>query len=384
MDERTICTPELKVTFGEPRTISSAATAAGEHMYPMLWRLRDGTLLLDYHVDLDIHAARRVCLRSMDNGKTWDLDPPRVLREEAMVQFRDGTVLAYDPRTRAVAPGSKRAKGIAYRSRDGGRTFHGPLEITVNMPKACVLPGPDADGRPYDAPGYVYPVERIGGELCFWREGLELPDGSVLATPSGWFEGDSRDRCIAMISEDQGLTFDYVSTVAYEQEPAPERGGYAESALSWTSAGDILCMMRIGSCPSHECNWPEPGQIRLGRCTGTPMHQARSSDYGRTWSKPESVGVCSVDPDLVLMSSGVLACSYGRPGNFIMFDPTGTGEGWQEPILVQWDGGLTGYTGTREIAPGRLLHVYDDKHLDDVSGQVANCLRAVEITVERP
>ena len=83
------------------------------------------------------------------------------------------------------------------------------------------------------------------------------------------------------------------------------------------------------------------------------------------------------------MCNGVLACSYGRPGNFIMFDPTGTGDDWQEPILVQWEGGVTGYTGTREIAPGKLLHVYDAKCVDEVTGAVANCLRGIEITVER-
>ena len=387
MNQRTTCTPELKVTLGKPWTIASAGVAGGKHIFPMLWRLRDGTLLLGYHIDLDICRARRVCLRSVDNGKTWTLDPPRVLREDAMVQLRDGTVLVYDGHTHAVTPGSKQAKGVAYHSRDGGRTFQGPIEVTVNMPKACVLPGPDKAGRPYGAPEYRGPVDGIGEELCFWGEGLELPDGSVLATSHVYFEGDPSSREVAVISKDQGLTFDCVSTVGHDQNRrrgGPDRyEGYSEGALSWTSAGDILCMMRIGQCPSRECNWPAPGQIRLGQCKGTPMHQARSSDYGRTWSKPTSVGVCSVDPDLALMSNGVLVCSYGRPGNFIMFDPTGTGDHWQEPILVQWGGGATGYTGIREIAPGKLLHVYDDKCVDEVSGGVANCLRGIEITVER-
>lgn len=369
--------------MSKPWTISSAARVGGMHSYPMLWRLRDGTLLLDYHIDPDICEARRVCLRSVDNGRTWTKDPPRAVREEAIVQLRDGTVLAYDPRTRAAAPGATQAKGVAYRSRDGGRTFAGPVEITVNLPRPCVLPGPDADGRPYGSPGYVYAADGIGGEPVLWREGLELPDGSVLAPVCAWFAGDSHLRLVATVSKDGGITFDYVTTIAYDHEPRPGLEGFSESALSWTSDGAILCMIRIGSCKSDACNWPAPGQLRLGQCRGLPMYQVRSRDHGRTWSKPVSVGVCSVDPDLVLMSNGVLVCSYGRPGNFIMFDPTGTGEAWQEPILVLWDGGITGYTGTREISPGKLLHVYDEKCLDEDSGQVANCLRAVEITVER-
>ena len=357
MDKRTICTSELKVTIGQPRIISSSARAEGEHIYPMLWRLYDGALLLSYHLDRDINLARRACLRSVDNGETWSLDPPRVAREEAMIQLRDGTVLVLDYITAATAPGSKQSRGSMCRSRDRGKTFEGPIEVTVNMPRhAGTIP------------------ERHGSDdfeyaMVFWREGLEMPDGSLLAAMYGWWAEDVRFRSVVAVSKDQGLTFDYLSTVGYDPDSVFAAGtrneGFNESALSWTSAGDILCMMRIG------------------QLEGQPLHQARSSDYGRTWSKPASVGVCSVDPDLVLMSHGVLACSYGRDGNFIMFDPTGTGESWQEPILVQWEGGLTGYTGTREIAPGKLLHVYDAKCLDEVSGQVANCLRGVEISVER-
>ena len=44
-----------------------------------------------------------------------------------------------------------------------------------------------------------------------------------------------------------------------------------------------------------------------------------------------------------------LSCSVGRPGNSIMFDPTGTGDNWEKSIVVYW-GGLTGYTCMLEIA----------------------------------
>ena len=91
----------------------------------------------------------------------------------------------------------------------------------------------------------------------------------------------------------------------------------------------------------------------------------------------------SVDPDLVLMSNSVLACSYGRPGCWLMLDETGTGRKWGKPIQV-FDGVSTCYTGIREIEPGKLLYVYDAVNFDDGTGHgQANCLRAVEITVKR-
>ncbi len=362
---------DLKITIGEPWTISNSVIGEGEHIYPDLWQLQDETLLLDYHLDPDIDPARRACLRSLDKGKTWTPDPPRTIREEAIVQLRDGTVLAYNGHAFPVTPGSKQSKGTMFHSHDGGKTFEGPVEITVNMPKACrdPIPAPDPKYRHYIA-------------MVPWRSILELPDGSLLAFFYGFWEGDTKYRAVAARSTDQGLTFDYLATIGYDSNPELGRyfEGYNEGIFSWTSDGDILCVMRVGSFHS--------------------LRQARSTDYGKTWSEPvildpdldpesqhtasgpEDVGVASVNPDMLLMSNGVLACSFGRPGNSIMFDPTGTGENWQKPIMVWW-GGLTGYTCMQEIAPGKLMYVYDAPDVDDASGKEANCLRGVEITVER-
>ena len=358
---------ELKIVVGEPWTISNSVSAEGEHIYPDLWRLQDGTLLLDYHLDPDIDPARRACLRSVDNGKTWTPDPPRVVREEALVQLRDGTVLAYNGHAFPVTPGSKQSKGSMFRSRDGGQTFEGPIEVTFNMVKASREPIPKPD-----------PKYELYVAVVLWRSILELPDGSLLALLFSFFEGDTKYRTVTAISTDQGLTFDYLSTIGYD--PSPDLGryfeGFNEGVLSWTTEGDILCVVRVGSFHS--------------------LRQTRSTDYGKTWSEPiildpdldseeqnalagpKKAGVNSVDPDLLLMSNGVLACSFGRPGNSIMFDPTGTGRNWQKPIMVFW-GGLTGYTCMQEIAPGKLLYIYDAPDDDD---RAVHCLRGVEITVE--
>ncbi len=361
----------MKITIGEPWTISNSVTGEGEHIYPDLWKLQDGTLLLDYHLDHDMCPARRACLRSVDNGKTWTPDPPRVVREEAVVQLRDGTVLAYNGHAFPVTPGSKQSKGSMFRSADGGKTFEGPIDVTVNMPRANREPIPPPD------PKYEHYIAMV-----FWRSILELPDGNLLAFMYGWWEGDTKYRAVAAISRDRGLTFDYLSTIGYD--PNPDLGeyyeGFDEGILSWTAAGDILCVARVGSFHS--------------------LRQTRSSDHGKTWSEPiildpdldpaaqsvvedpANVGIASVNPDMLLMSNGVLACSFGRPGNSIMFDPTGTGDNWEKSIIVYW-GGLTGYTCMLEIAPGKLLFVCDALGIDDASGDKANCLRGVEITVER-
>lgn len=362
---------DLDVTLGQAWTISGSTSAADQHIYPALWRLRDGTLLLDYHLDADIDFARRACLRSVDDGRTWTRDPHRIDREESVIELADGTILGYGYHALPAAPGSKQHLGVMCLSRDGAQSFEGPLEVTVNMPRASRMPIPDPD-----------PKYGIVPAMRFWRSVLELPDGSLLASLYGFWEGDTKNRSVVALSQDRGLTFDYLATVGYDPDPGLGRyfEGYNESVLSWTSTGDILCLMRVGSFHS--------------------LRQAHSSDHGRTWSEPDildasldpeavgqltepdNVGAASVDPDLVLMSNGVIACSFGRPGNSIMFDPTGTGHHWQKPIMVYW-GGLTGYTGIREIAPGKLLYVYD-KSFNDGSGMgLAHIMNAVEITVQR-
>lgn len=71
-----------------------------------------------------------------------------------------------------------------------------------------------------------------------------------------------------------------------------------------------------------------------------------------------------VDPDLELMSNGVLACSYGRPTSCVMFS-IDQGRTWIEHRVVSERAGFD-YTSLREISPGRLLFVHDAPTLSGV------------------
>ena len=93
------------------------------------------------------------------------------------------------------------------------------------------------------------------------------------------------------------------------------------------------------------------------------MFQSRSTDGGQTWSKPVSAGVNGVRPQMVLMSNGVIACSYGRVshppslGDQVMFSLDG-GETWTHHTTI-YHGPSTGYTSMAEVRPGELLYAYD-------------------------
>jgi hypothetical protein len=128
------------------------------------------------------------------------------------------------------------------------------------------------------------------------------------------------------------------------------------------------------------------------RTEGAMMQQSFSDDGGKTWTPSASTGVEGVAPELHLLSNGVLACSYGRPGVNIMFSPDGAGNQWSHQTRIF--SGVTAvnskadqstcYTSFAEISPARLLLVYDTIRFQDFSGaKPANCIRGVFIDLKR-
>lgn len=101
-----------------------------------------------------------------------------------------------------------------------------------------------------------------------------------------------------------------------------------------------------------------------------PFVRYFSEDDGKTWSKgtpPEEGSVC---PDLVPMSNGLLAASYGRPASCLMFSADG-GRTWTSHHVISEKTGFN-YSGIVEVRPGRLLYIHD-----------GGGLQAMTIDVER-
>jgi hypothetical protein len=108
--------------------------------------------------------------------------------------------------------------------------------------------------------------------------------------------------------------------------------------------------------------------LRVGPFKG--FHQTFSEDDGKTWSAPVVIEEGSVCPDLVPMSNGLVACSYGRPAGCLMFSADG-GKTWSSHHVITAKTGFN-YSGIVEIRPGRLLYLHD-----------AGGLQALTIDVER-
>ena len=280
---------DLRILVGEPRTIS---TSDGYHWFTGLVKLRDGTLFLSFSTGpdaprLDISDCDPL-LKSVDGGDNWFLVKLKPRTDPLFVfQLEDDTILS------RLEPIFRRPTGEVYahswRSHDGVITSEGPIETPIRFPEGVI---------PKEAEDPNYPTMekhrvRIGpGSFPTY---IQLENGDLITRCVAQFqedEGDTKYRIIFLKSDDEGKSWSYVSTIANPPEQTP---GFYEPSFALLPDGELLCMMRT-----------------VSGYTRTPMFQCRSTDRGETWSEPVSSGVIGVDPELHVMSNGVLACCYGR------------------------------------------------------------------------
>ena len=326
----------LEISVGEPRMISGSE---GYHWFPAtMLQLKDGSILLGFSVSPDAHTENLVegspqaLLRSIDGGENWFLQRSFAGYREGVptMALDDGLLLSLKFVLRMKASGE--IFTYTWVSRDGGKTFDGLTETPMTFP--------EIPQERLGAGGGRYAILALEGK-CFQHKNADL-----MCTLDGRFQGDAKSRSMLIRSTNKGTSWSYVSTVARDPEI-----DFVEPAITSLPNGDLLCMIRTGS--------------------GKPMYQTRSMDGGQTWTQPVSTGVNGVRPMLVVMSNGVVACSYGRVsstlssrdrwtnpslGDQIMFS-LDSGETWTEPTII-YDGPSTGYTSIVEVKPGKLLYVY--------------------------
>ena len=231
--------------------------------------------------------------KSTDGGKTFvDHSGPsfeEILRiPEGVIHNRSGLFYAVDGPVDLKSPGVYSVK--AWRSTNGFRTLE-TEESTVRIPG-----GPGRQRKPDEWYGFY-----------FYRNMVELPNGTFLTTMEGNLEKDKlppndrrsasealyMQRTIVVTSQDQGRTWDYLSTVAVPVPGDPVGEGFDEPTILRLPDGQILCVMRTGHF--------------------SPLYASWSNDDGRTWSEPRYTGLDrGCDPQLLMLEDGRILLSYGE------------------------------------------------------------------------
>lgn len=316
------------------------------HGWPTLARRKNGQLLLVCSGGRESHVCpfgRVELMTSDDGGTSWSyprvlLDGPIDDRDAGILETAKGTLLvtmftslAYEPvlakaekdgkwegeklaRWQAVnrrlsAEQRKADLGVwMIRSTDGGITWSQRYDCLVDSPHG--------------------PIQLSDGRLLYAGKDL-------------WRQGERVGVCE---STDDGQTWKWLSQI-------PVRDGdshteYHELHAVEAKDGRIVCQIR-----------------NENKVSNNETLQCESSDGGKTWSKPKSIGVWGLPSHLLRLADDRLLMTYGhrrKPlGNQARVS-TDHGRTWSEPIVLSGDGitGDLGYPSTVQLDDGSLVTVW--------------------------
>ncbi len=321
--------------------------------WPTVARRKNGQLLVTWSGGRVGHICpfgRVEMMTSIDDGKTWTW--PRVLldtniddRDAGVLETVKGTLIVTtftsleyqkdhyfgaekwghkdDPAwiaAHARIPDDKKREAQlgewAIRSTDGGLSWSKPLATIVNSPHG---PTQLADGR------LLYVGKRL------WK-------GSTVTT-------SEMQKMSVVESTDDGKTWKWLADIPSRPGDTVNRD-YHELHAVEAADGSIITQIR-----NH--NKANSGETL----------QTESSDGGKTWSVPHSIGVSGFPSFLTRLKDDRLLMTYGyrlKPyGNQARVSED-NGKTWSEPIIISDDGASTdiGYPSTVQLEDGSLLTIW--------------------------
>lgn len=283
-------------------------------------------------------------MRSRDGGRTWTwpqvvIDGPIDDRDAGVLVTSQGTILvttftslAYEGTLKSVAAGKdderkaawlgahhrltdaqrKAALGVwMIRSTDDGQSFTAPYRCLVNSPHG--------------------PIETSDGPLLYVGKELWKPAGRIGVAQS----------------TDDGQSWRWLAEIPTRAGDNPK--DYHELHAVEAANGAIVCHIR-----NHNAK------------NSRETLQCHSTDGGKTWSEPRSIGVWGLPSHLLKLQDGRLLMSYGyrrKPyGNQARVSED-HGATWSDPISISTDGigGDLGYPSTVELGDGELLTVWYER-----------------------
>ena len=383
----------LDVKVGEPVVVAVAPKEVGwgYYQFPGVGRWDDGTLSLTYSSAPDVaesYGAPRAALVSTDGGKTWGTHSGKWGGSGLLLPNGDRIAVSTPKPYKLVdlklpEPAGVLVSAYGKQKYTMYRMDDLPLKLrTIRIARQKK----DSDTRATehswvdDPRALRYSLREIF-PIIWWGNVHLASDGSLIA---GIYPGnmtredgslDPKWHIFFYRSTDFGHSWKVQGRILYQPDlksdpKGNEHDGFGEPAFEILDDGSLLCIMRTTD----------------GAGIG-PMYSSRSTDLGKTWSKPKVIAPNGVLPKLLKLENGVLVLSSGRPGVQVRFSTDG--KKWTEPLdfvpVTEKDPhkDTCGYTSLLATGPDRFIIAYSQfKHATD-DGLIRKAIIIREIQVSK-
>lgn len=387
--------PSVKVRLGSPVTVAVAPEPMGWGFYqfPGITRWDDGTLFVSYSKAPDSIKSYGVgdsgSMVSRDGGKTWSAPTSKHGISGLLLPNGDRMVVTTPkaiPISELKLPKPVGTSSDTYSKVDQllYRLHELPEELQTvrlnRMTKGSMEWKPE-QAKLIDPLALRYSLHGLF-PIVWWGDVRVAPDGSLIAGVYPGFmmkddgTADPMDHTFFYRSTDNGHTWEIQGRILYQPDmkadpKGDKRMGFTEPAYEILADGSFVCVLRTTD----------------GQGLG-PMYYSRSTDMGKTWTKPKAFTENGVLPKLLRLENGVLVLSSGRPGVQVRFSTDGKGESWKEPFeMVRRDGNSAsfgadscGYTSLIATGPDTFIIAYSDfKHKTGNGPRKAILIREIKV-----
>lgn len=314
--------------------------------WPTVAQRASGELVLVYSGGREGHVCpfgRVEFMRSRDGGKNWTwpqviLDGPIDDRDAGIVETAQGTLLATTFTSLAYVPSLEKAERA------------GNWDETKLSRWRAAHQRADADGRQQalgvwitrSTDGGITWSERRDSKLNSPHGPIQLSDGRLIYAGKHLWNNDGKIGVAE--STDDGVNWEVLAYLPTRE--GDRHADYHELHIVECNSGKLVAHIR-----NHNKN------------NSRETLQSVSTDGGRTWSTPQSIGVWGLPSHLLRLRDGRLLMSYGyrrQPyGNEARVSEN-EGASWSEPIKISDDaiGGDLGYPSTVQLDDGQLLSIW--------------------------
>ena len=390
-------TPGPKIILGVPVVVSRAPlglTKWGPWQFPSIQRLPDGRLQVGYNIGADsatAYGAQPGVAVSGDDGKTWTEMKPS---DPAFPWVSGLMVLPNGDLLRQVVLRSRKLQDVQEKLPPPFAIWTDKLGGKVTTYLAEQMPKDLAGYRfsrlkkgsrewveetaDVNMPGAVRAVTNDGNVLVFpWIQRIKIaPDGTLWGIDHSLRVVDGALRTplaiVFLRSTDYGHTWNFISEIPYQPDKEADslwdkNDGFEEPNITFLPDGSVFCL------------------IRTSEEKAEPMYQSRSTDNGRTWSKPVVFDDLGVWPALLTLKNGVTLASYGRPGLYLRATNDPDGRSWGGRVTVVNPGGwgrdTCSYSDLIALDDHSALIAYSDFNYPDAAGKPRKTILVRKVTL---